>query len=306
MAEESSTPAKAESSLKGFLSGGFGGACLVMVGHPLDLIKVKLQTMQVVPGQEPPYKGLVDCAQKTIRKEGPFGLYRGVTAPLIGIAPVFAVCFWGFDVGQNLVRYVTGKTPSQKLTLGEIMFAGGFSAIPTTVLMAPIERIKCLLQIQAGASGPQKYSGMVDCAKQLLKEGGMKSLFRGWEATLIRDIPGSVAYFGVNEALKRLFAAGGDVSEVSAAGKLCAGGLAGVANWMVAIPPDTIKSRLQTAPEGKYSGFMDVYRELMRKEGVLALYRGVAPVMLRAFPANAACFYGVDIARTFLTNIGMD
>lgn len=33
-----------------------------------------------------------------------------------------------------------------------------------------------------------------------------------------------------------------------------AGGLAGIANWSVCIPPDVLKSRLQTAPEGKYPG----------------------------------------------------
>mmetsp|Transcript_5109 Transcript_5109/g.8764 ORF Transcript_5109/g.8764 Transcript_5109/m.8764 type:complete len:313 (+) Transcript_5109:211-1149(+) len=298
-------PKKAESSLKGFLSGGFGGACLVMVGHPLDLIKVKLQTMTVVPGKEPPYKGLMDCARKTIVREGPLGLYRGVSAPLTGVAPTFAVCFWGYDVGCNLVRSITGKSVKDQLSLAEVMFAGGFSAVPTTALMAPVERVKCLLQIQAEGGGKPQYSGMVDCARQLLRSGGTASLFRGWEATLIRDVPGSIAYFGVYEFLKRTLS-GGDPSTLSPLAILSAGGFAGVANWMVAIPPDTIKSRLQTAPEGKYSGFMDVYRELMAKEGIAALYRGVAPVMVRAFPANAACFFGVEVARSFLTKMGME
>ena len=51
-----STAAKKDSALKGFLSGGFGGMCLVAAGHPLDLIKVRLQTMKAEPGKEPPYK----------------------------------------------------------------------------------------------------------------------------------------------------------------------------------------------------------------------------------------------------------
>ena len=41
------------------------------------------------------------------------------------------------------------------------------------------------------------------------------------------------------------------------------------------------------APHGKYpNGIRDVARELLREEGVLALYRGVTPIMLRAFPAS--------------------
>ena len=42
----------------------------VLVGHPLDTIKVRIQTMEVVPGQPPPYKGMVDCASQIIKKEG--------------------------------------------------------------------------------------------------------------------------------------------------------------------------------------------------------------------------------------------
>jgi len=42
----------------------------VLVGHPLDTIKVRIQTMESLPGQPPPYKGMGDCAQQIIKKEG--------------------------------------------------------------------------------------------------------------------------------------------------------------------------------------------------------------------------------------------
>ena len=52
-----------------------------------------------------------------------------------------------------------------------------------------------------------------------------------------------------------------------------------------------------TAPEGSYPrGIRDVFVEMMRKEGPSALFRGLTPVMLRAFPANAACFLGYEVA----------
>jgi solute carrier family 25 (mitochondrial carnitine/acylcarnitine transporter), member 20/29 len=64
----------APSALKSFLSGGFGGVCLVFVGHPLDLIKVRLQTMPTpAPGQKPVYTGMLDCAKQTIAKDGVSG-----------------------------------------------------------------------------------------------------------------------------------------------------------------------------------------------------------------------------------------
>ena len=45
-------------------------AAQVLVGHPLDTIKVRIQTMELVPGQPPPYTGMVDCASKIVKKEG--------------------------------------------------------------------------------------------------------------------------------------------------------------------------------------------------------------------------------------------
>ncbi|KAK9688496.1 carnitine transporter, partial [Basidiobolus ranarum] len=57
--EKPTTPAT--SGVKSFLSGGFGGICLVAAGHPLDLIKVRLQTSNT-------YSGIADCFKKTIAR----------------------------------------------------------------------------------------------------------------------------------------------------------------------------------------------------------------------------------------------
>jgi solute carrier family 25 (mitochondrial carnitine/acylcarnitine transporter), member 20/29 len=74
-----------------------------------------------------------------------------------------------------------------------------------------------------------------------------------------------------------------------------------MANWAIAIPADVLKSRLQTAPEGKYTGVIDVYKTLMREEGGNALFRGMGPAMIRAFPANAACkLYTIHISYTHI------
>ena len=61
------------------------------------------------------------------------------------------------------------------------------------------------------------------------------------------DVPASAAYFGGYEILQRLMTPeGGDRSQLSMGKTLFAGGMAGIFNWMVAIPPDVLKSRLQT------------------------------------------------------------
>jgi len=261
--------------------------CLVASGQPFDLIKVRLQTSNI-------YKGALDCARQTYAKEGVRGFYRGMSAPLIGVTPIFAVCFWGYDLGQRICRsFQTPEQRSQPLSMGEIVFAGGFSAIPTTLIMAPGERIKVLLQTQ-DSGGAKKYNGPVDVVKKLFREGGIRSVFKGSVATLLRDVPGSMAYFGAYEFFKRLLTPSGSTPNPLAI--FFAGGMAGVFNWLVAIPPDVIKSRYQSAPEGTYKGLADVTRVLLKEEGVKGLFKGVGPAMLRAFPANAACFLGVELS----------
>lgn len=202
--------------------------------------------------------------------------------------------FWGYDIGQRLVQYTKNLEPNE-LSISDKCLAGGFSGIPTTVLMAPTERIKCLLQTTSG-----KYSGMLDCAMAIYKERGITSLYRGTVATLLRDVPGSVAWFGVYEYVKlAMMQAQGieDTSKLSPLSVLTAGGFAGMACWGVSIPADVLKSRFQSAPEGTYRGLMDVYTKLMREEGFSALFTGIRPAMIRAFPANAACFFGMEVGR---------
>jgi solute carrier family 25 carnitine/acylcarnitine transporter 20/29 len=243
------------------------------------------------------YSGMFDCVKKIFVKEGFKGFYKGMAAPLAGVAPIFAVSFAGFNFGKRIQQ----NKPDDPLSYFQLLLAGGVAGVFSTVIMAPGERIKCLLQVQQSAE-TAKYKGPVDCAKQLYKEGGIRSIYRGTCATLLRDVPASGMYFMTYEWLQIVLTPEGKTrADISPLRTLFAGGMAGVFNWLVAIPPDVLKSRLQIAPAGTYpNGVRSVMAELMREEGILALYKGVTPVLVRAFPANAACFLGYEVAMKFL------
>jgi solute carrier family 25 carnitine/acylcarnitine transporter 20/29 len=90
-----------------------------------------------------------------------------------------------------LILTLTPKRTSEKLSTAELAAAGFMSAVPTTLITAPVERAKVLLQVQGqGGSGPQ-YKGVFDVMKHLYREGGIRSIFRGTGATIARDGPGS-------------------------------------------------------------------------------------------------------------------
>ena len=71
-------------SLRALVAGGVGGVCAVVVGHPFDLVKVRLQT-----AEKGVYSGAMDVVRKTVAREGlARGLYAGVSAPLVGVTPM--------------------------------------------------------------------------------------------------------------------------------------------------------------------------------------------------------------------------
>lgn len=290
--------ADSRGGVKSFLSGGFGGVCAVLVGQPFDLTKTRLQT--AAPGQ---YSGTLDVVKQTFARDGIRGFYRGMGPPLAGVTPMFAVSFWGYDMGKKIVYAMTPQRTSKQLSNAELAFAGFFSAVPTTLIAAPVERVKVLLQMQ-GQGGKQLYNGPLDAVSKLYKEGGIKSIYRGTGATLARDGPGSAAYFLAYEAIKKtLTPQGQDPSQLSLSAVVVAGGFAGVTMWTFAIPPDVIKSRLQGAPNGTYKGFLDCAAQTVKQDGVKALFKGFGPAMLRAFPANAATFLGVELSIKFMNTL---
>ncbi|XP_040180222.1 mitochondrial carnitine/acylcarnitine carrier protein-like [Rana temporaria] len=283
--------------IKHFMSGGVGGVCLTLAGQPLDTIKVNLQ-IQGRPelGVAPRYTNTADCFRKIVTQQGLWGLYRGMGAPLAGVTPIMAVTFFGFSLGKKLQQ----NHPNEPLRPRQVFAAGMLAGLFGAVIVIPAERIKCLLQAQANSS-VKRFAGPIDCAQQLYREQGIQSLYRGTVLTLLRDIPATGMYFMSYEWMKQMLTPEGQsINNLSAVRILLAGGVAGMCNWVVAIPMDVLKSRFQTAHADQYRGVQDVLRDVLRNEGPRGLYKGFTAAMLRAFPANAACFLGFEVSMTFL------
>ena len=177
-----------------------------------------------------------------------------------------------------------------------------------TIITAPFERVKVLLQIQGqkqlGPGEKPRYSGGLDVVRQLYKEGGIRSVYRGSAMTLARDGPGSATYFATYEYVKRKMTPkdinGNPSGELSLTAVMTAGGAAGVAMWIPVFPIDTIKSRLQSA-EGRPT-IGGTIRGLYASGGLKAFFPGLGPAMARAVPANAVTFLGVELAHKAMNN----
>lgn len=201
-------------------------------------------------------------------------------------------------MGKGIVRRVSEVDEVNGFTTAQIATAGLISAVPCTIVTAPFERVKVLLQVQGDS---KKYNGSLDVMKQLYKQGGLRSVFRGSLATFARDGPGSAAYFASYEIIKKNLTpkkADGSPGDMSIAAVVTAGGMAGVAMWTLVFPLDTIKSTLQ-ATEG--SNVSTVVKTIHARGGLKAFFPGLGPALLRSFPANAATFLGVEVANQFMS-----
>ncbi|CDR37947.1 CYFA0S01e19460g1_1 [Cyberlindnera fabianii] len=279
------------SNLKSITAGGVGGVAAVLTGHPFDLVKVRLQS-----GQFPTMSSAV---KNIISTSGITGFYRGVVPPLLGVTPMFAVSFWGYDMGKRIVSSYYSGQDTTTFSTAQISSAGFISAIPTTLVAAPMERVKIVLQTQ-DANAPKSTIGAV---KRILADGGLSSLFRGSLATLARDGPGSAIYFAVYEVAKRELTklSGAKDGELSLLAISTAGGLAGIGMWTVVFPVDTIKTRMTNTISEKIS-MGQAIKSIYAKGGINGFFPGIGPALLRSFPANAATFVGVELTHQFFKN----
>ena len=105
---------------------------------------------------------------------------KGVTSPVIGAMLENAVVFTLYEQ-TKLFLLSRNKNPSIKqLSVNQSFVAGGVAGCGTTLVLTPVELIKCRLQIQQESKQEAKYKGVVDCIYQTVKnEGFFRGLYRG-------------------------------------------------------------------------------------------------------------------------------
>ncbi|XP_033327658.2 mitochondrial basic amino acids transporter [Megalopta genalis] len=254
-----------------FVAGCLGGSAGIMVGYPLDTIKVHMQTQDY---RNPKYKGNWHCFRTIIAKESVAGLYRGMTSPMAGVAMVNAIIFGVYGQAQ---KHMTNPD-----SLASHFIAGTIAGIAQSPICSPMELAKTRIQLQASSG---QFSGPLQYLKHTYKWEGYRGVFKGLNITMLREAPSFGVYFLTYEAMTR--SSGNE--PVSTPRMLLAGGIAGTASWLLTYPLDVIKSRIQ-ADDNRYRGVVDCFKRSIKTEGYLCLYRGLSSTILRAFPTNAVTF----------------
>ncbi|KAG7176636.1 mitochondrial ornithine transporter 1-like [Homarus americanus] len=282
------------------MGGSMGGAAAVYVGQPLDTVKVKMQTFPDL------YKGMGGCFFNTLKRDGVRGLYAGTAPALAANIAENSVLFAAYGMCQKIVASCTGTKKIEDLSAFSNASAGFLAAFFSSLTLCPTELIKCQLQAMREVALTQNREperiGPMKLTRQILKVDGVPGLFRGLTSTFAREMPGYFFFFGGYEASRTLLTPEGKTKdEIGPVKTMFCGGIAGVILWVAIFPADVVKSRIQVA--GSTDPMSKVLLGIYRNEGILALYNGLGPTVLRTFPATGALFLAYEGTKKLLHNL---
>jgi len=186
---------------------------------------------------------------------------------------------------------------------------GGVSAAVSKTAVAPIERVKLLLQVQASSTQikpEDRYTGIANCFVRVTKEQGFVSLWRGNLANVIRYFPTQALNFAFKDTFKEMFMKGVKKEDFwkFALGNIAAGSAAGASSLCFVYPLDFARTRL-AADVGKganrqFTGLLNCISTIMKTDGLIGLYRGFV-VSIQGIIVYRGAFFGLfDTAKAFV------
>ena len=128
------------------------------------------------------------------------------------------------------------------------------------------------------------------------------ALYHGYQATVFREIPGNIAWFGAYEFVIRALTPPGQKREsLPSYYPAIAGALGGMGYWLSMFPIDTVKSRIQSGVGAAGGSFSGVFMKILTSEGLRGLYAGMGVTLARALPSNALIFTVYEQVSRFLS-----
>uniref|UniRef100_A0A6U3W8D4 Mitochondrial carrier protein n=1 Tax=Ditylum brightwellii TaxID=49249 RepID=A0A6U3W8D4_9STRA len=260
-------------------------------GQPFDTVKVRMQTNPEL------YSSIYKTATTTMGEEGIKAFWKGAVPTAMGMAAENAMAF---GVNEALKRAFPDPNKDQfdhngaqrRPDLLRPFLMGAITGCCSALVLLPSEVVKAKTQVAVGTDVSSN-----DIFKKMVRKQGYKSLFCGLDAQLMRDGPFYAFFFGSYEMSCFLFRTYVP-SMPEELNYFISGGLAGMLGWTAAMPFDVPKTNVQSRYDTKIVGsYFPQMIQITKERGILGLYNGLGPTLVRAFPANAALFLGVEMGK---------
>ena len=187
---------------------------------------------------------------------------------------------------------------------------GGVSAAVSKTAVAPIERVKLILQNQdASPQIPpeERYNGIIDCFTRVTRQQGFRSLWRSNTINVLRYFPTQALNFAFKDKFKQILNPYDKKKEPTKffIGNIISGGAAGAASLCFVYPLDFARTRLavdigKSEAERQFKGFGDCLTKIYKSDGPLGLYRGFGISVLGIIPYRGVYFGLFDTGNAIL------
>ena len=276
------------------LAGGVAGATGSAVLYPIDSAKTLRQSNPNA------YSSVKDALLEMLRsKHAIQRIYKGILPAAIGAIPSSALYFGAYESSKVTLQRIAGSDTNSETGYRKRLFIHGLAAASGNVLSSfvfvPKEVIKQQLQIKSGVAKTT--------IRSIVQEKGIRGLYAGYGATLLRNIPSATIRFVLYEELKRKWAvAKQDEDErtrnLRKLGTFLAGAVAGSTSSFVMTPVDVVKTRLATGscPVGVKNCMVHVVKEV----GWKGLYAGAGSRVLWSGAFSAIGFGTFEIVKGYL------
>jgi solute carrier family 25 carnitine/acylcarnitine transporter 20/29 len=300
-----------------------GGITASIVGHPLDTIKVKLQTQTYQAPKTARFHSGFDCFLSVIRNDGVRALYYGLKPPLYACVFYNAITFGSLGYFKRWIASFSDNDShcfeaTREATVMQNAMAGALTGLCLSVIQTPVDQIKTQLQIQTSMNvdiqktaykSPSTLLYHIyrnECASNLNQL--RKKLMRAYPASFVREFYGSAVYFGIyaylKQALGRIWIPNGqNRRKLSSYDYMVAGSLSGLSYWLAVYPVDVVKSRMHAAPSKIYNGTFQGIHQIWKQEGSRALFFGMQTTILRSLFTSGVMFMCYEKTLEFLKRI---
>ncbi|EDV27332.1 Mitochondrial dicarboxylate carrier [Trichoplax sp. H2] len=264
--------------------GGIAGSIAVCFTHPLDLIKVHLQTQESVA------TGASNMAISIVKTQGSRALYNGLTA---SIARQLSYTTTRFGVFEALKKRIQ-KSPDEPISFTQKMLLGAAGGTIGGIVGNPPDLINVRMQndVKLPVDQRRNYKNFFDGMKRITAEEGALTLFNGVSMTIMRSVLMTVAQAAVYYQSKENLIGTGYFKD-NLITHFTASFISGTVATAATQPFDVLKTRLQNAEHGQYKNFLDCAVKTA-KLGPKAFYKGYIPAWTRIGPHTILLFVFIE------------
>ncbi|ETV66583.1 hypothetical protein H257_17014 [Aphanomyces astaci] len=231
--------------------------------------------------------GTTDALRYVFRTEGLRGLFAGLPPTLMLAIPSTVLYYTSYD---HLVH--EGARLFPELAPLMPLLAGSSARIVAATVVSPLELVRTRMQ-----NGVEK--NMVSILRKAVQDNGVRSLTRGLQATLARDVPFSAIYWTCYEQLKARLMERPEFDQRPVHQAFCAGAAAGMLAATVTTPFDVVKT-LQQVDVSMQLSTSQVLRRLVATQGVAALMTGLTPRIAKIVPSCAIMISTYEVGKMYL------